>query len=167
LTAQNIASRYISFLIKNRKKYLDFNKQLLIAELAGFFMGALVSVISSIFISDNFLIALYSSIADYAGSVMGFLMLFYYDNKYRYRNLSRNLRIKKILWLALSLWPSIVLADIAFILSRPYFQYILLFNNFEPVIAAIIAHFWAFGVFSIVAIISRSVLDFNKLKKIN
>lgn len=167
MTAQNIASRYITFLFKNRKKYLDFNKQLLIGELAGFFLGVLVSIIAGIFTEANFVISLYSTIADYVGSITGFLILFYYDNKYQYGHLSKNLRIKKILALALSLWPSIVIADIAFILSRSYFQYIMLLNNFEPGIAATVAHFLAFGIFSIVAIISRSVFDFIKLKKIS
>jgi hypothetical protein len=168
MTEYKIIYKYFRFLSKNKKVYFHFNKQLLTGELAGFFIGVLVAVIVSSFISaDEFLVSSFSSVADYAASILGFLVIFYFDNKSLYIELNTNKRVKKILRLALGLWPSIALADIAFIIARPYFHYLLLTNGIDAGIAATIAHFLAFGIFNIVAILSRSIFDFVKVKKVS
>lgn len=167
MTENNLIYRYLKFLSKNKKNYFHFNKQLLIGELAGFFFGIIVAVNVSSITSDDFLISVSSSSADYIGSIFGFLAIFYNDNKLLYKDLNTNKRLKTILKSALGLWPSIALADVAFIISRPYFHYFLLTNGLEAGIAATIAHFLAFGIFNVVAILSRSILDFVKVKNIH
>jgi hypothetical protein len=80
-------------------------------------------------------------------------------------HLERNSRIKKVLGLALRLWPAVAAADIAFLLARPYIHFELLHLNVDVVISTTIAHFLAFGLFNLVAIFSRSLLEFrNSLK---
>ena len=99
-------------------------------------------------------------IADYTGSLLGFLGIFYSDNKMQYRELGRKERFKRIMKNAFSLWPSVAAADVAYILARPSIHYILLVSGLEAGIAATIAHFAAFGVFNGVAMLSRSIVDY-------
>lgn len=130
-------------------------------------MGLLVAEIVNLFNSDKFLISVLSSATDYIGSVIGFLAIYYRDNKSFYEGLPTNERLKKTLKSAFGLWPSIALADVAYIVVRPYFHYLLLTSGIEAGIAATIAHFLAFGAFNAIAIFSRGILDFVKMKKEN
>lgn len=153
---------YFRFLMHHRRTYIEFNKQLLIGELAGFVAGIGVAEAAASAKLDEIWISGYSSAADYLGSILGFLGVYYADNKRLYESDARTVRIKKILKSALRLWPSVVAADAAFILARPYFHYAALFAGVEAGIAAVIAHFLAFGVFNAVAILSRSIIDYTR-----
>jgi len=66
--------------------------------------------------------------------------------------------------MVLSLWPSVLAADIVFRLVRPYMQLILLDAGIEVGITSTISHFIAFGAFNLVAIISKSLLDYRSSK---
>jgi hypothetical protein len=157
--------QYFKFLLAHRSTYVRFNRQLLIGELAGFGAGVAVAEAVASLNGDEFAISAYSSGADYLGSILGFLAVFYADNRSSYHNDSRSARTKKILKDALKLWPSVLAADIAFILVRPYFHYISLTLGLEAGVAATIAHFLAFGVFNGVAILSRSLIDYARSAK--
>jgi hypothetical protein len=140
--------------------YVRFSKQLIIGELAGFGAGIALAEGSSWLGIDNVGISLYSSAADYGGSILGFLAIVYSDNKKTFRQDSRKSRLKKTIKDALSLWPSVLVGDIAFILSRPYFHYESLSVGLEPGISASLAHLLAFAVFNGFAILSRSIIDY-------
>ncbi len=157
--------QYFKFLLAHRSTYVRFNRQLLIGELAGFGAGVAVAEVAASLSADEFAISAYSSGADYMGSILGFLAVFYHDNRSLYCNDSRRERTKKILKDALKLWPSVLAADIAFILVRPYFHYVSLTLGIEAGVAATIAHFLAFGVFNVVAILSRSLIDYARSTK--
>jgi hypothetical protein len=157
--------QYFKFLLAHRSTYVRFNRQLLIGELAGFGAGVAVAEVAASLTGDEFSISAYSSGADYMGSILGFLAVFYRDSRSSYRNDSRSMRIKKILKDALKLWPSVLAADIAFILVRPYFHYVSLTLGVEAGVGATIAHFLAFGVFNGVAILSRSLIDYARSTK--
>jgi hypothetical protein len=157
--------RYIRFFRDNRSTYIGFNKQLLIGELGGFGSGIAAAEVIASFDMDEFAIAAYSTGADYIGSILGFLAVYYSDNRSKYQDVCWSTRIKKILKDALGLWPSVLAADIAFVLVRPYFHYISLTLDIEAGIAATIAHFLAFGVFNGVAILSRSLIDYARSTK--
>ncbi|HEY8140746.1 MAG TPA: hypothetical protein VIE86_06655 [Nitrososphaera sp.] len=161
----NSIRQYFKFLLAHRSTYVRFNRQLLIGELAGFGAGVVVAEVAASLTADEFSISAYSSGADYMGSILGFLAVFYHDNRSSYRNDSRSARTKKILKDALKLWPSVLAADIAFILVRPYFHYISLTLGVEAGVAATVAHFLAFGVFNGVAILSRSLIDYARSTK--
>ena len=62
--------------------------------------------------------------------------------------------------MAIGLWPSVLAADVVFLLIRPYIQHLLLDNNFDVGITSVLAHFLAFGAFNLTAILSKSVFDF-------
>ncbi|HEX2013978.1 MAG TPA: hypothetical protein VLA68_02000 [Nitrososphaera sp.] len=155
-------SHYFKFLHDRRSTYIRFNKQLLIGELAGFGAGIAVAEASAWLMMDDVAISLYSSAADYSGSILGFLAIYYNDNKWRYKDEKRGTRVKNVLKAALSLWPSVVAADVAFILARPYFHYATLSLGLEAGVGATIAHFLAFAVFNGVAILSRSIIDYAR-----
>jgi hypothetical protein len=158
---------YFCFLRKNRSTYLQFNKQLLIGELAGFGSGLGVAEGAASAGMDNYAISAYSSVADYGGSIAGFLAVFYNDHRSSFPGDSGATRLKKVLKSALKLWPSVLAADIAFILVRPSFHYASLSLGLEAGVSATIAHFLAFGVFNLVAIFSRSMVDYARHMKMD
>jgi hypothetical protein len=151
---------YVRYLRDHRSTYLQFNKQLLIGELAGFGSGLLVAEGAASAGLDNYSISAYSSGADYGGSIAGFLAVYYSDHRSSFPDDSWTKRVKKVLKNALKLWPSVLAADISFILVRPSFHYMSLSTGLEAGVAAAIAHFLAFGVFNLVAIFSRSMVDY-------
>ncbi len=158
--ARDTIRKYFKFVNRNRPVYFHFNKQLMISELAGFGAGVGLAEAAAAVTRDEFTISVSSGIADYTGSLLGFLGIFYSDNKMQYRELGRKERFKRIMKNAFSLWPSVAAADVAYILARPSIHYILLVSGLEAGIAATIAHFAAFGVFNGVAMLSRSIVDY-------
>ena len=154
--------QYFRFLLDRRATYVQFNKQLLLGELAGFGAGVVVAEVGASIALDDIATSAYSSAADYFGSILGFLAVYYYDQRSAHQGFSRSSKIKKILRNAFKLWPPVLAGDIAFIIARPYFHYVMLVSGIEPGFAATIAHFLAFGIFNCVAIFSRSMIDYAR-----
>jgi len=167
-----VIMKYLDFLHGNRSAYVTFNKQLFIAELAGFFGGIAVAEILNLIVADEISISIWSGVADYVGSILGFLAICYFDADIAaYSNKSQTERFRMTMRYAISLWPSVLAADVVFIIIRPYIHYIFLLSGFEAGVAAVISHFLAFGAFNAVAILSKSILDYiksvdNGIKKI-
>jgi len=157
--------KYIRFIKGNRLTYFHFNKQLFMGEIAGFAAGVGVAEAAAALGADEVGISLSSGIADYAGSILGFFAIFYYDKKPSYPQLNSNQRFKRIAKDAFSLWAAIAAADLAYVFMRPYLHYLLLISGFEAGIAATVAHFVAFGIFNGVAILSRSIIDYMRSRK--
>ena len=166
MTTSSVKS-YFRFLRDRRAVYLQFNKQLVIGELAGFGAGLAVAESAAISNLDNVAISAYSSAADYGGSIAGFLAVYCYDQRGSFPDHKGSSRITKILKSAFKLWPSVVAADIAFILVRPSLHYVSLSFGLEAGISAAVAHFLAFGVFNLVAIFSRSLVDYARHVKLD
>lgn len=160
--AYDTIKKYFRFVHTNRPVYFHFNKQLAIGELAGFGAGVGVAEAAAALTRDEFAISVSSGVADYAGSILGFLAIFYRDSRPQYPELAGKERFKRIMKDAFSLWPSVAAADIAYIFARPYVHYLLLVSGLEAGIAATIAHFAAFGVFNGVALLSRSIIDYAR-----
>jgi hypothetical protein len=156
----NTFKKYLRFVRNNRPVYFGFNKQLVLGELAGFAAGVGMAEVAAAITKDELTISLLSGAADYAGSILGFLAVFYRDSKAQYSELARKERFRRIMKDAFSLWPSVATADVAYIFARPYIHYILLVSGLEAGVAATIAHFAAFGIFNGVAILSRSIIDY-------
>jgi hypothetical protein len=165
--AANSIKKYIKFVSSKKPTYFHFNKQLVIGELAGFGAGIGVAEAAALLTRDELAISVSSGIADYVGSIIGFLAIFYHDNKSRFPELTSKARLVRVVKEVFLLWPSIVAADVAYIFTRPYIHYVLLLSGLEAGIAASIAHFAAFGVFNGVAIFSRSLIDYMKSGKNN
>jgi hypothetical protein len=160
ITGRNTIHQYLHFVARNAKDYRKFNKQLVIGELAGFIAGLLVAEFAAVVNFDGWLISILSSLADYSASMSGFFVIFYYDNKSSYIELNSLVRIKRISGMALALWPSVLAADIVSLLVMSYIQHLLLGNNLDVGITSALAHFLAFGVFNLTAILSKSIFDF-------
>jgi nitrate reductase NapE component len=161
-----LIQKYLKFFSRNSKTYIQFNKQLLLGELAGLFAGLLAAeLVASWAMGSDFAISTTSTAADYAAAIMVFLVIFYYDQKKSLMGFERNTRIKKVLRLALSLWPAVAAADVAFLVARPYIHYEMLQIQVDPIISVTIAHFLAFGLFNLVAIFSRSLMDFRNFQR--
>lgn len=153
---------YLKFLISQRSTYVQFNKQLLLGELAGFGAGIAAAEAAAVGGYGNLEISAYSSIADYGGSTAGFLAVYYSDHKSLHLQEKGYRKLKSLVVNAMRLWPSVVTADIAYIIARPYIHYVSMSSGLEAGIAATIAHFLAFGVFNVAALVSRSVIDYVK-----
>lgn len=160
--ATSLVRRYLGFLASRRSVYLQFNKQLVIGELAGFGAGIAAAQGTGSVGLDQLSISAYSSIADYGGSIAGFLLVYYHDHKETYSDRSGYKKIGAVLHSALRLWPSVIAGDLAFVIARPYVHYVLMSSGLEPSIAAALAHFIAFGLFNLVAILSRSLMDYTR-----
>ena len=87
--ARDTIRKYFKFVNRNRPVYFHFNKQLMISELAGFGAGVGLAEAAAAVTRDEFTISVSSGIADYTGSLLGFLGIFYSDNKMQYRELGR------------------------------------------------------------------------------
>lgn len=164
MMARKAIQKYLHFLAHNAQEYKKFNKQLLIGELAGFLAGFIVAELVNALSGNEWLVSVLSSIADYGAAITGFFIIFYYDQKPSYLQFNRLARLSKISRMVLSLWPSVLAADIVFLLVRPYMQLILLDAGIEVGITSTISHFIAFGAFNLVAIISKSLLDYRSSK---
>ena len=165
--AARSVKQYLSFIAAHRSAYIRFNKQLIIGELAGFGAGIATAEIAASSGLGQIEISAYSSLADYAGSVAGFLAIYHDDQKASFANLKGFPKIRAVFSSALKLWPSVLAADIAFVLSRPYMHYVSMSMGLEPGLAAGLAHFLAFGVFNIVAVISKSLIDYARQSRIS
>jgi hypothetical protein len=159
LVLQNIKN-YFAFVRKNKSDYLLFNKQLVFSEIAGLVLGLIAAEASRSFTKiEN---SLYSGFIDYCASIGFFFIIYYYDNKKYYLDFSRSTRLIKIIKSAFSIWPSIIIADVAYVIARPYFHYVLMTHGLETGLAATVAHFLAFGVFNLIAVVSKSMIDFAR-----
>lgn len=157
----NSIEKYLRFVHANKRVYFVFNKQLLLGGFAGLFSGIAVAEVVALFTRDEITISLYSGIADYVCSILGFFAVYYFDNKSQYKSIERTTeRIWRVTKPALSLWPTVVAADIVYIVMRPYVHSVFLSFNMEPGVSAALAHFIGVGIFNGVAIISRSIIDY-------
>src|SRR5687768_1918558 len=127
--AYDTIKKYFRFVHANRPVYFHFNKQLVIGELAGFGAGVGVAEAAAAVTRDEFAISVSSGVADYAGSILGFLAIFYRDSSMQYRELGGKERFKRIMKDAFSLWPAVAAADVAYIFARPYVHYLLLVSG--------------------------------------
>jgi hypothetical protein len=160
---QLVVIRYISFLASNAKRYQSFNRELFVGELGGIAAGILMAELAIAFAFNETGVSIISSVSDYVAAFAGFVVIFYIDNRGKFSDLKRKQRVKKVLVMVLRLWPSVAAADIAFLFIRPYIQYILLAANIEVGVTSVLAHFIAFAVFNIIAIFSRSIIEFSQL----
>lgn len=157
----NAIERYLRFVIANKGVYFAFNKQLVLGGLAGLLSGIVVAEAVALLTRDELIISVSSGTVDYVFSILGFLAVYYLDNKSQYSsNLRESERFWRVTRQALSLWPTVVAADIAYLITRPYVHSIFLSLDMEAGISAAIAHFVGVGIFNGVAVLSRSIIDF-------
>jgi hypothetical protein len=132
------------------KKYLLFNKNILI----GFVFAALTGAATSHIMAPTLTLALNSIITLITEDIVFYTIfgiLFYLDNK-RENNKSnttkdeksasatrRTTRFGDIKWIIIKLISTMYIAEIEYNLVKPYVQYLLLTQKLEPFIASTIA----------------------------
>lgn len=153
--------KYMRFIHANRRIYFVFNRQLLVGGLAGLLSGIAVAEAVALFTKDEIAISVSSGTVDYAFSILGFLAVYYHDNKSQYLCIARKSeRAWRVTKSALSLWPTVLAGDIAYVIARPYVHSIFLLLGIEAGVAAGMAHFVGVGIFNGVALLSRSIIEY-------
>ena len=129
------------------KKYFLFNKNIAIGFVCALFTGAITSQL----IVVNFTFALNSLITLITEDIVFYTIfgiLFYVDNKRENGSLKQekqksdtlhNTRFEDIKWVIIKLVSTMSIAEIEYNLVKPYIQYWLLTQRFEPFIASVIA----------------------------
>jgi hypothetical protein len=129
------------------KKYFLFNKNILIGFISALISGAITSQI----IAPKFTFALNSLITLITEDVVFYTIfgiLFYIDNKRENDIIKQqkpksatlhNTRFGNIKWVIIKLVSTMSIAEIGYNIVKPYVQYWLLTQRFEPFIASVIA----------------------------
>jgi hypothetical protein len=145
---------------KKYKQYINFNKNLLIAEMTSLFTGA-VAAQSILLLTDDPIINSVTSLAgDYAGSYSTFIILHYYDNLRHYKNSKWKL-LKDIFKIA----PFLASGEIVYIFSKGTLHYLFLTSfNQIPFIASIFSDLIATSIFFLLINIGARVTGFIRKK---
>jgi hypothetical protein len=128
------------------KKYLLFNKNILI----GFVCAALAGAATSQIIAPTFTLALNSIITLITEDIVFYTVfgiLFYVDNKGENNTkdgkpasaIRRTTRFGDVKWVIIKLISTMSIAEIGYNVVKPYVQYLLLTQKLEPFIASTIA----------------------------
>ena len=132
------------------KKYLLFNKNILI----GFVCAALTGAATSQIIAPTFTLALNSIITLITEDIVFYTVfgiLFYVDNKGENNKsnttkdekpastIRRTTRFRDVKWVIIKLISTMSIAEIGYNVVKPYVQYLLLTQKLEPFIASTIA----------------------------
>jgi hypothetical protein len=123
---------------QNYKEYIKLNKNLIIS----FGIAITVSAITAQLLADqqSYLNSSYTVIVDFVTFYSSFSILFYFDNRKRYRLEGGKLdkpRLKKDL---IKIISSLGIGEIVYTTVRWYLQYYFLNIGYEPYVASVIAH---------------------------
>lgn len=136
------------------KEYLLFNKNILISFLCAFITGAMISQR----IAPEFTYAVNSFITLITEDVIFYTIfgiLFYLDNRRNYAKqkqpTAQSRGFENIRWVIIKIVSTLSLAEIEYNVVKPYIQYWLLTQRFEPYIASVIASLVAIAGFFAVA----------------
>ena len=132
--------------------YLKLNKNILIAIVTSIIVSAVIAQL----LSDqaNYLNSTYTTIADYSVYFSVFAVLYYFDNRKKYRNESGGTNTTKLKHDLIKLVTSLGIAEVAYAIVRWSLQYYFLTINYDPYLASIISQ-------SISAIIFMIVVNLN------
>ena len=139
-----------------------FNKNILLAGVAGYFSGALGAQIYSLYSNDHIANAIVSLLSEYSVDIPLFAFAFYIDNKYRYNNpiMGRNnslIRhdVKKIV-------IAISVSEVFYAITKIFSHYMFLQYAMEPLRAAMAGSLIAWIVFIVlVNVIGKKVKLFQ------
>ncbi|MBL7002009.1 MAG: hypothetical protein ISR80_04560 [Nitrosopumilus sp.] len=132
--------------------YLKLNKNILIAILSSIFISAAIAQL----LSDqaDILNSTYTTIADYSIYFSVFGILYYFDNRKKYRIKSGGIDTAKLKHDLIKLITSLGIAEVVYTIARWGFQYYFLTIDYDPYLASIISQ-------SISAIIFLIVVNLN------
>ncbi len=128
--------------------YLKLNKNILIA----IFTSIIISAIIAQILSDqaDYLNSTYTTIADYSIYFSVFGVLYYFDNKKKYRTKSGRTDTTKLKHDLIKLVTSLGIAEVVYTIARWGLQYYFLTIDYDPYLASIISQSISAMIFLIV-----------------
>jgi len=117
------------------QEYLKLNKNILIAFAASIIISAAIAQILSD--QTDYLNTTYTTIADYLIYFSVFSLLFYFDNRKKYRLESGKTDTKKLKHDLKKLITSLGIAEVVYTIVRWILQYYFLTINYDPYLASI------------------------------
>ncbi len=132
--------------------YLKLNKNIIIAILTSIIFSAIIAQILSD--QEDYLNSTYTTIADYSIYFSVFCVLYYFDNRKKYRTESGGTDTAKLKQDLIKLVASLGIAEVVYTIARWVLQYYFLTIDYDPYLASIISQ-------SISAIIFLIVVNLN------
>jgi len=132
--------------------YLKLNKNIIIAILTSIIFSAIIAQILSD--QEDYLNTTYTTIADYSIYFSVFGVLYYFDNRKKYRTESGGTDTAKLKQDLIKLVASLGIAEVVYTIARWVLQYYFLTIDYDPYLASIISQ-------SISAIIFLIVVNLN------
>jgi len=119
------------------QEYLKLNKNILIAFAASIIVSAAIAQILSD--QEDYLNTTYTTIADYVIFFSVFSVLFFFDNRKKYRTESGSTDTVKLKHDLIKLITSLGIAEIVYTVVRWALQYYFLTINYDPYLASIVS----------------------------
>ncbi len=142
------------------QEYLKLNKNILIAFAASIIVSAAIAQILSD--QEDYLNTTYTTIADYVIFFSVFSMLFFFDNRKKYRTESGSTDTAKLKHDLIKLITSLGIAEIVYTVVRWALQYYFLTINYDPYLASIVSQSISIIIYMIVINLSVKMTKLYK-----
>lgn len=124
---------------KKYRRWLNYNKELLIGELGAFIGGPLLAQLSSFFFSANIIIAFMASVGDYLSYTFFYALASFSDNKNLYWNKKKK-KVKKSFFRHLMKFIlGAAFVDVIYYSARTYVNYFILGLGWQAYMAAFVS----------------------------
>jgi len=140
--------------------YLKLNKNILIAIFTSIIISAGIAQLLSN--QEDYLNSTYTTIADYSIYFSVFSVLYYFDNRKKYRIESGGTDTVKLKRDLIKLITSLGLAEVVYTIARWILQYYFLTIDYDPYLASIISQSISALIFLIVANINVKLVRLYK-----
>ncbi|MDP2749602.1 MAG: hypothetical protein Q8O89_02090 [Nanoarchaeota archaeon] len=122
---------------RKHKKWINYNKELGIAEISAFVFGPLLAFIASIFSQNNFTIVAFSTVGDYIGYTLAYGAASFFDNRKIYWD-EKKKKVNRIFFNHFGKFIiGAVFVDIIYYAARSVLNYYLLSLNVVPHLSAV------------------------------
>ena len=142
------------------QEYFKLNKNILIAFAASIIVSAIIAQILSD--QEDYLNTTYTTIADYVIYFSVFSVLFYLDNRKKYRTESGDTNTAKLKHDLIKLVTSLGIAEVVYTVVRWGLQYYFLTINYDPYLASIISQGMSTIIYMIVVNLSVKITRLYK-----
>ncbi len=142
------------------QEYLKLNKNILIAFAASIIVSAAIAQILSD--QEDYLNTTYTTIADYVIYFSVFSVLFFFDNRKKYRTESGSTDTAKLKHDLIKLITSLGIAEIVYTVVRWALQYYFLTINYDPYLASIVSQSISIIIYMIVINLSVKMTKLYK-----
>ncbi|MFQ5782438.1 MAG: hypothetical protein ACE5GR_05230 [Nitrosopumilus sp.] len=142
------------------QEYLKLNKNILIAFAASIIFSAIIAQILAE--QADYLNTTYTTIADYVIYFSVFSLLFYLDNRKKYRTESGKTDTTRLKHDLKKLVASLGIAEVVYTIVRWGFQYYFLTINYDPYLASIISQGLSTIIYMIVVNLSVKITRLYK-----